>query len=352
MSRVSVFLAHRRAGSASRLTAVMSAGSESSRENSSDGTVLLVPPMAPELAEAVAASYRAVELPVEDRAAFLAEHGAEVVAVVCSNFGAVDRDLIATLPRLQMIANHGVGYDNLDLDACRERGIVASNTPEVLDDAVAELALALLLAVRRHVVAADRFVRRGDWERGPFPLTAQVAGSRVGILGLGRVGQAVAIRLEAFGAQVSYHNRRPAAGVDYPYFDSAAALAAAVDSLIVVVPGGESTRGLVDADVLAALGAEGVLINIARGEVVDQDALIAALDAGALGGAGLDVYRDEPRVPAALIDRDDVVLLPHVGSGTHVTRAAMRGLTVDNLDAWMAGAPLLTPVPELDPASA
>ena len=310
------------------------------------GTVLRVPPLAAELHEAVASSYRSVELPAEaERSAFLAEHADDVVAIVCTNSGRVGADLIGALPRLGMIANHGVGYDNIDLDAANERGIAVSNTPEVLDDAVAELALALLLAVRRQVVVADRFVREGRWARGAFPLTTQVAGSRVGILGMGRVGGAVATRLEACGAEVAYHNRRVVEGCAYPYHSSPVELARAVDSLVVVVSGGPSTRGLVDAEVIDALGPEGVLVNIARGEVVDQDALVAALEQGRLGGAGLDVFRDEPEVPAQLTTRDDVVLLPHVGSGTGPTRAAMRALTLDNLAAWMRREPLLTPVP-------
>ncbi|TIC88835.1 2-hydroxyacid dehydrogenase [Nocardioides sp. GY 10113] len=310
------------------------------------GTVLRVPPLHPGTHDAVAASYPTLDLPAEGREEFLARHGAEVVAIVCSNFSPVGADLIEALPRLGMIANFGVGYDNIDLAAALSRGIAVSNTPGVLDPAVAEHAIALLLAVRRQVVAADRYVQEGRWPRGPFPLTGQVAGSHVGILGLGRIGQAVATRVEALGATVSYHNRRPVPGVPYAYLPSPVALAAAVDSLIVVVPGGAATDGLVDAEVLDALGPDGVLVNVARGSVVDEQALVAALDSGRLGGAGLDVFRDEPRVPAALLGRDDVVLQPHTASGTVTTRAAMGALTLDNLAAWMRGEPLLTPIPE------
>ncbi|MDQ6524537.1 2-hydroxyacid dehydrogenase [Nocardioides sp. LHD-245] len=313
------------------------------------GTVLRVPPISPQLHDAVGERYAALDLPAAPaaRAAFLAEHGADIVGIVCSNVSPVDADLIAALPRLGVIANHGVGYDNIDIPAALDRGIAVSNTPDVLDDAVAETALALLLAVRRQVVAADRFVRDGRWLDGSFPLTDQVAGSRVGILGLGRIGQAVATRLEAFGCTVSYHNRHRLADVPYDYAASPVELAAGVDSLVAVVPGGAGTAALIDGEVLDALGPTGVLINIARGSVVDEPALVAALRDGRLGGAGLDVYADEPRVPAELTTMDNVVLLPHLASGTHPTRAAMRALTLDNLASWLADGTLRTPIPEL-----
>ncbi|WP_408898882.1 2-hydroxyacid dehydrogenase [Nocardioides sp. R1-1] len=304
-------------------------------------TILRVPPLSPQLHDAVAERYDAVD------PADLDTRAGDVVGIVCTNTGPVDADLIAALPRLGVIANHGVGYDNIDVPAALARGIAVSNTPEVLDDAVAETALALLLAVRRQVVVADRFVRDGRWLDGAFPLTDQVAGSRVGILGLGRIGRAVATRLEAFGCTVSYHNRREVPAVPYAYAASAAELAAGVDSLVVVVPGGAGTEALVDREVLDALGPEGVLVNIARGSVVDQPALVAALREGRLGGAGLDVYADEPRVPQELTALDNVVLLPHVGSGTHPTRAAMRALTLDNLASWLADGTLRTPIPEM-----
>ncbi len=229
------------------------------------GTVLLVPPLSPALAAAVEASYRTVRWPEQGRDELLAEHAAEITAIVCTNGGRIPAELIESLPRLGIVANHGVGYDNVDLATALPRGVQVTHTPDVLDDAVAETALALLLAVRRQVVAADRFVRAGRWPDGPFPLTDQIAGSTVGILGMGRIGRAVATRLEAFGAAVRYHNRREIPGTRYPYAASVTELAAAVDSLIVVVPGGPSTAGLVDAEVLEALGPEGVLINIARG---------------------------------------------------------------------------------------
>jgi len=304
-------------------------------------TILRVPPLSPPLHDAVGERYDAVDL------ADLDTRAEDVVGIVCSNTGTVAGELIESLPRLGVIANHGVGYDNIDVPAALARGIAVSNTPEVLDAAVAETALALLLAVRRQLVVADRFVRDGRWLHGAFPLTDQVSGSRVGIVGLGRIGRAVAERLEAFGCTVSYHNRRRVPSVSYAYAASPRELAAAVDSLIVVVPGGGDTAALVDREVLDALGPDGVLVNIARGSVVDQPALVAALREGRLGGAGLDVYADEPQVPAELTAMDQVVLLPHVGSATHPTRAAMRELTLANLDSWLADGTLRTPIPEM-----
>ncbi|MBM7515638.1 2-hydroxyacid dehydrogenase [Nocardioides nitrophenolicus] len=305
-------------------------------------TILRVPPLSPQLNDAVGEQYDAVD--PDD----LPARADDVVGIVCTNTGRVGSDLIDALPNLGVIANHGVGYDNIDVPVALARGIAVSNTPEVLDDAVAETAIALLLGVRRELVAADRFVRAGRWTAGAYPLTAQVAGSRVGIIGLGRIGRAVATRLEALGCEVSYHNRRQVPDVAYPYAASAVELAAAVDSLVVVVPGGAATDGLVDRAVLDALGPDGVLVNIARGSVVDQPALVAALQEGRLGGAGLDVYADEPNVPAELVALDTVVLLPHVGSGTHVTRAAMRELTLRNLASWLADRTLHTPIPEME----
>ncbi|WP_278256432.1 2-hydroxyacid dehydrogenase [Nocardioides convexus] len=248
-----------------------------------------------------------------------------MVAIVCTNTGQVGADLIAALPRLGVIVNHGVGYDNIDIPACLERGILVSHTPGVLDDAVAETALGLLIATRRRMVEADRFVRQGRWpEAGAFPLTGQVAGSTVGILGLGRIGRRLAEILLALGCTVSYHSRHEVPGVPYTYAPSARDLAAGVDNLVAIVPGGPATDGLVGRAVLDALGPDGVLVNVARGSVVDEDALVAALQEGRLGAAGLDVYAHEPEVPAALTALDNVVLLPHVGSGTEETRAAMR----------------------------
>lgn len=313
------------------------------------GAVLRVPPLSQQLHDAVGSSYDEVlDLPDEGRAAFLEAHGPEVVAIVCSHSGRVDADLISALPNLGVIANQGVGYDNIDVDACLERGVLVSHTPDVLDDAVAETALGLLIAARRRLVEADAHVRAGRWPSGSFPLTGQVSGSRVGILGLGRIGRRIAGLLTALGCEVSYHNRRTLLDVPYTYAASPAELAAAVDNLVVVVPGGARTAALVDREVLDALGPDGVLVNVARGSVVDEPALVAALQQGRLGAAGLDVYAEEPHVPEALRALGNVVLLPHVASATVPTRTAMRDLTLENLALWWESGRLRTPVPEMD----
>jgi lactate dehydrogenase-like 2-hydroxyacid dehydrogenase len=255
--------------------------------------------------------------------------------------GAAEMD---ALPDLRAVANFGVGYDNVDVEEATRRGIVVSNTPDVLTDAVADLAVALVLDVLRQVSAADRFVRRGEWAAGErFPLTREVRGSVVGILGLGRIGQAVAERLEPFGARIAYHSRSPQ-DVVWTYHASAVDLAGASDVLVVLTPGGADTHHLVDASVLEALGPDGFLVNVARGSVVDEAALVAALEEGRLAGAGLDVFADEPNVPTALLGRDDVVLLPHVGSATVQTREAMATLVLDNIAAFLASGELVTPV--------
>lgn len=255
--------------------------------------------------------------------------------------GAAEMD---ALPDLRAIVNFGVGYDNVDVAEARRRGIVVSNTPDVLTDAVADLAAFLVVDVLRGITAADRFVRRGAWARGEqVPLARDVRGAVVGVLGLGRIGTAAAHRLEAFGAVVHYHSRSRK-DVAWTYHASLVELAAASDVLVVLTPGGAATAGLVDAAVLDALGPEGHLVNVSRGSVVDEDALVAALEEGRIAGAGLDVFADEPHVPAALLERDDVVLLPHVGSATTQTREAMGRLVLDNVDAFLERGELVTPV--------
>ncbi|GAB3017564.1 hydroxyacid dehydrogenase [Nocardioides flavus (ex Wang et al. 2016)] len=253
-------------------------------------------------------------------------------------------DEMDALPDLRAIVNFGVGYDNVDVEEARRRGIVVSNTPDVLTDAVADLAAFLVVDVLRGFTAADRFVRSGAWARGQQPpLTRDVRGAAVGVLGLGRIGTAAAERLEAFGAVVHYHSRSPK-DVAWTYHSSPVGLAAASDVLVVLVPGGAGTDGLVGTAVLEALGPEGHLVNVARGSVVDEDALVAALEEGRIAGAGLDVFADEPHVPAALLGRDDVVLLPHVGSATTETREAMGRLVLDNVDSFLERGVLVTPV--------
>ncbi len=258
----------------------------------------------------------------------------------------VDKAIIDLFPNLELIANFGVGYDQIDAKYAATRGVVVTNTPEVLTEEVADLTIALTLATLRQIPQADRYVRAGSWLRSPFPLSATLRERKAGILGMGRIGLAIAKRLEGFGIDIAYHNRSRREDVAYPYFSSALALAGAVDLLIVVTPGGAGTKHLVNGEVLSALGKNGVLINVSRGSVVDQVALIEALKNGTIQNAGLDVFENEPNVPQSLIDIDKVVLLPHVGSASVETRGAMSQLVVDNIAAWEAGQLPLTPVPE------
>ncbi|KAA0097773.1 2-hydroxyacid dehydrogenase [Mycolicibacterium sp. P1-18] len=319
------------------------------RHTPSDRTVLQVGPLKATLEKTLSETYGAYVLPDEarERSEFLSTHGAEITAVVTSGRSGVDADLMQALPKLGAIVNFGVGYDTTDVDAASERGIGVSNTPDVLTDCVADTAVGLMIDVMRQFSAADRYVRAGKWPAtGNFPLTHQVSNRRVGIIGLGRIGSAIAKRLNAFGCTISYHNRNPKADSPYAYVDSPVALAAGVDVLVVAAAGGSGTRQLVDADVIDALGSTGYLVNIARGSVVDEAALVDALTNGRLAGAGLDVFTDEPNVPAELLALDNVVLLPHVGSGTVETRAAMEQLTLDNLDEFLRSGRLVTPVVE------
>jgi lactate dehydrogenase-like 2-hydroxyacid dehydrogenase len=257
----------------------------------------------------------------------------------------VNAALIGSLPRLEIISVFGVGYDSVDLAAAAARGIVVTNTPDVLTEEVADTALGLLLCTVRELPQADRFVREGLWAKGPYPLTDSLRGKKVGIFGLGRIGKAVARRCEAFGLSVAYHGRKPQ-DVPYRYCDTLVDLAREVDILIVTAPATPATRGAVGAEVLSALGPKGVLINVARGSLVDEPALIHALASRTIRAAGLDVFAAEPHVPEALLALDPVVVLPHVGSASLATRNAMGTLVADNLISWFAGQGPLTPVPE------
>lgn len=255
----------------------------------------------------------------------------------------VSAALIDSLPNLQIIANFGVGYDRVDVEAANRRGIVVTNTPDILTEEVADFALGLMIATVRRIPAADAFVRGGGWERGGFPLTASLRGRRIGLLGMGRIGAAIARRVAAMGLEVAYHSRRPA-DVPYAYHDAAVGLAGVSDVLIVIVPGGADTDGLVGPEVLAALGPQGVLINMARGSVVDEPALIEALAGGGILAAGLDVFPDEPRVSPELRALENVVLTPHAGSATVTTRNAMGDMVHANIRNWFETGRALHPV--------
>lgn len=280
-----------------------------------------------------------------DPAAFVAV-APKIRAIAASGESKVGAELIAQLPALEVISVMGVGYDGIDVAAAKAQGVVVTHTPDVLNDDVADLAIALMLAWSRQIARADRFVRAGEWVRGPLPLGRKMSGARLGIVGMGRIGQAIAQRAAAFGMRIAYTARSAKPALPYAYFPNAAALAAQSDFLVLITPGGAGTRKLVDAPVLAALGPNGCVVNVARGSVIDEAALVAALQAGTLGGAALDVFESEPNVPQALREMDQVVLTPHIGSATAQTRRAMAQLAFDNLDAKLGGRPVLTPVPE------
>lgn len=324
----------------------------SSTPASTPDTVLQVSPLLPALEESLAAGFHTVRLTeLPDPAAYVRDHGKDVVAAVTSARAGVDNALMDALPRLGAIVHFGVGYETTDVVRARARGIDVSNTPDVLTDCVADLAVGALIDVMRRMSAADRYVRAGGWATAPFPLATRMSGKRVGVLGLGRIGRAVARRLEGFGTEISYCTRTPAPGTGYRYLPTAEALAEACDALVVTVAGGRGTEGLVSTAVLDALGPEGFLVNVARGSVVDEPALVAAVRAGRIAGAALDVFTDEPNVPPALLESDRVVLLPHIASATRETRAAMGDLALRNVRRFMTEGVLLTPVPEASPSS-
>lgn len=275
---------------------------------------------------------------------FLVRQGRDIVGIVTNGLVGASAALIAALPSLRVIASRGVGVDGIDLGAARARGIAVSNTPGVMNECVADAAFGALIAIVRNLAAADSFVREGAWPNGRFPLVPRVNGKRLGILGMGRIGRAVAARAAGFSMEVRYHNRRPVSDVRHGYEASARDLAAWADFLVVTVVGGASTRHLVDADVLAALGESGFLVNVSRGSVVDETALIAALTQRRIAGAALDVFEREPEVPAALRALDNVLLLPHLASSTRETFAAMEDLVLDNLRRFFAEGALVTPV--------
>jgi lactate dehydrogenase-like 2-hydroxyacid dehydrogenase len=281
-----------------------------------------------------------------NRELWLAEWRPRIRAIALAGHVRADEAYMRQFPSLEIISSFGVGYDHIDAKAAARLGVIATNTPGVLDDEVADTALGLMIMAVRQLPQAERYLRAGNWPKGAYPLTPSLRGRTVGIVGLGRIGKAIATRVRGFGLDVVYHGRHPQADVAYRYYPSLVEMAKAADILIIVAPGGPGTRHIVNAEVLEALGPDGVLVNIARGSLVDETALIEALKTGKILAAGLDVYDNEPNVPEALIALPNAVLLPHVGSASVKTRRAMAECVVGNIFAWADGKPPLTPVPE------
>ena len=310
--------------------------------------VLMPSPMTALITKGVDAAFRVHKLwEAADPKAELREI-APVIRAIAAGGGhqAINAEFMGLFPKLEIISSLGVGYDHVDAKWAGAHGITVTHTPDVLNEEVADTAIGLLLCTVRQFPQAERYVRAGKWLAKPFPLTATLRGRTMGILGLGRIGKAIARRGEALGLKIAYHGRSRQSDVTYPYHASLVGMAKAVDILMIIAPGGAATNKIVNAEVLKALGPDGILINVARGSVVDEAALIKALRDKTILTAGLDVFADEPNVPQALIDMDHIVLLPHVGSASHHTRDAMGQLVVDNLTHWAAGKGPLTPVPE------
>jgi lactate dehydrogenase-like 2-hydroxyacid dehydrogenase len=289
------------------------------------------------------------QVDAKDPDAFFREVGSKIRAIaIAYTANKLDAAYMQRFPKLEQISSFGVGYDHVDAKWAGENGIIVTNTPEVLNEEVADTALGLLLNTVREFPQAEKYLRGGKWaSQGHYPLTkATLRDRKVGIVGMGRIGKAIAKRLEAFGVPVVYHSRNPQPGVGYKYYPKLIDMARDVDTLMVIVPGGAATQNMINKEVLEALGPRGVVVNMARGSVVDEPALIEALKNRTIYSAGLDVFAKEPHVPKELIEMDHVVLFPHLGSSTEVTRAAMDQLVVDNILAWAAGKPPLTPVAE------
>ena len=311
--------------------------------------VLIVARLPPHLMQLLHANFTCHNLLDGLDEAALAAVAPTITGIAANGEARVPREFMAKFPALEIVSVFGVGYDGVDVTAARERGIRVTHTPDVLTDDVADMAMALMLGIARNVVRADHFARGGEWTAGPFPFTTKVSGARLGIVGLGRIGEAIARRAAGFEMEISYHNRSRK-DTPYRYFADIPTLAAAVDFLVLATPGGAGTRALVDANVLKALGPTGFLINVARGSVVDEAALIEALSARTIAGAAIDVLENEPHVPAAMAALDNVIVTPHMASGTLVTRTAMADLAFENLRLHFAGQQVRTLVPELSAA--
>ena len=310
--------------------------------------VVLVGPLKPVVVkglDAICAVHKAAE--AKDHEAFFKAHSG-VLAIACSDTAyRIPGTLMAHFPKLELVSSFGVGYDHMDVKYAAAHNIVLTNTPNVLTEEVADTALGLLLSTVRELPQAERYVRAGKWKERGYPLTKATLRNRsVGMVGMGAIGQAIARRLEAFGVPVVYHTRTPRPEIGYKHFANLVEMARTVDILMVIVPGGPGTANMISADVLDALGRDGILINMARGSVVDEPALIKALQEKRIMTAGLDVFAKEPNVPAELIAMDNVVLFPHLGSASVYTREKMDQVVVDNIAAWAAGKPPLTPVAE------
>ena len=308
---------------------------------------ILVPAhLHPHAVERIGRRFRLHRIDRSDPALVDADWAGDIRAVAAMTV--IDPAFVDALPNLEIVASFGVGYDQVDAGYCASRGIMVTNTPDVLTEEVADTAVGLLINTVRELPRAEAWLRDGKWAgQGPYPLTsATLRGRHAGIFGMGRIGLAIARRLEAFGINISYHNRRPVDGTPYTYYPTLSGLAEAVDTLISIAPGGAATEKAVNADVLKALGPDGVFINIGRGSTVDEAALAAALADGTIRAAGLDVFADEPRVPAALLALPNACLLPHVGSASRHTRQAMADLVVDNLLSWFQDGKPISPVPE------
>lgn len=312
--------------------------------------VLRVGPLMPDMINELENQYGAAALETPDKETWKDFSAGPVqledlkVAVTSGRTG-IPVWLMDALPNLEAIVNFGVGYDKIDVQAATSRGIAVANTPDVLTDCVADTALGLIIATLRRLPAADQYVRTGQWsEAHGFPLARKVSGKRFGVLGLGRIGRATATRLEAFSDSIGYHSRREVADVPYTYYQSPTELAAASDVLVITASGGPASEGLVDSKVLEALGPAGFVINVARGSILDQEALITALESGTISGAGLDTFAHEPQVPEALLSHQNVVVLPHLASGTIETRGAMRDLVLANVANFLRDRQLVTPV--------
>lgn len=315
---------------------------------SSAPEIVMTGPLMAYAADQLKAKFTVHELwKAPDREALLKEIGPRIRGVAAGGgHNRVDAALFEALPNLEIVSSFGVGYDHVDAAEAGRRGLIVSNTPDVLTDEVADLAIGLLLATVRQIPQVDRYLREGKWLNGAYPLTTSLRKRSVGIVGLGRIGKAVAHRLEAFGVPIAYHGRSQQADVAYHYYPSLVELAQNVDTLVSVAPGGDSTHHIINAEVLKALGPNGIVVNVGRGTVIDEQALIKALQDKTILSAGLDVFEDEPRVPAELIAIEHAVLLPHVGSASVHTREQMGQLLVDNLVSWFDGKGPLTPVPE------